>query len=161
MKSLRKVEVFNQSALVDFEPRRVERLARVLDEFLPENLRAPAGWLSVAVMDDEALCKIHSDFLGDPSKTDVITFEGDPLEGFAGEICVSAERALEVCGGYSNTPNLELCLYVAHGMLHLAGVDDILPEDAAKMRAAEAAAMGVIKRKFRKNVFNFKEGKNV
>ena len=160
MSALRKVEVFNQSKLVDFDPRRVARLARVLDEFLPANLRAPKGWLSVAVMDDEALCKIHADFLGDPSKTDVITFEGDPLDGFAGEICVSAERALEVCGKFSNTPNLELCLYVAHGMLHLAGVNDIEPEDAAKMRAAEAAAMSIIKRKFRKNVFNFKVKKH-
>lgn len=155
MKKLREVQVCNMSETASFKPSRVVRLVRILDERMPENLRAPEGSLSIAVMDDEALAKIHADFLNDPSKTDVITFEGGGEEGFAGEICVSAERALEKASEFNNTPDAELCLYIAHGMLHLAGVDDIAPEDALEMRAAEAVAAKIIKEAFRAPVFTF------
>lgn len=157
MKTLRKVDVVNLSELVEFDFARLRKLVRTLDEFLPSQMRTPEGDLSIAVMDDAKLCEIHQDFLNDPTKTDVITFEGDKDENFAGEICVSAERAIDVCKNFSNTPNLELALYVAHGMLHLAGIDDIEPEDAAKMREAEAVALEIIKKKFKKPIFNFKK----
>lgn len=155
MNTPREVQSCNMSSLVSFRRERLARLVRVLDERLPARLRAPAGTLSVAVMDDRQIAGIHAEFLSDPTRTDVITFEGDPADGFAGEICVSAERALDMAARYSNTPDEELCLYVAHGMLHLAGVDDIAPEDAAKMRAAEAEALGIIKAAFRRPVFHF------
>ena len=157
MKKPREVQVCNLSSLAGCSPRRVARLVRVLDGRLPENLRAPDGALSIAVMDDARLAQIHADFLNDPACTDVITFEGGGEEGFAGEICVSAERALEKCAAYGNTPDEELCLYIAHGMLHLAGVDDIAEEDAKKMRAAEAVALEIIRSAFRKPVFVFKK----
>lgn len=157
MKKLREVQVCNMSEIVEFEPCRIARLVRVLDDKLPRHLRAPKGALSIAVMDDDALCQIHSDFLNDPTKTDVITFESGGEEGFAGEICVSAERALDIASKFNNTADAELCLYIAHGMLHLAGVDDIEPEDALKMREAEAIASKIIKGAFRAPVFRFKK----
>ena len=155
MKKPREEQVCNMSEIADFKAGRVVRLVRILDGKLPENLRAPEGALSIAVMDDDALAKIHADFLGDSSKTDVITFESGGEEGFAGEICVSAERACAKASEFGNTPDAELCLYIAHGMLHLAGVDDIAPEDAVKMRAAEAVAAKIIKEAFRAPVFHF------
>lgn len=155
---LRSVKICNLSRLVEFDTSRVIKLVRTLDT-LPKNLRAPKGWLSIAIMDDAELAKIHGDFLNDPTNTDVITFEGDPDDDFAGEICVSAERALKVSSEFSNTPDAELCLYIAHGMLHLAGIDDISECDAKKMRAAEAQAESLIKQKFRKTIFNFKKEK--
>ncbi len=157
MKNLREVQVCNMSRLVEFKSARVARLVRILDERLPKDLRTPKGTLSIAIMDDAELAQIHADFLNDPTKTDVITFESGDEEGFAGEICVSAERAFEKASEYNNTADAELCLYIAHGMLHLAGVDDIAPEDAKKMRAAEAIASEIIKKAFRTPVFKFKE----
>ncbi len=156
MSDLRKVQVCNLSEIVEFTPARVAKLVRVLDE-LPKKMRAPKGWLSIAIMDDAQLAQIHKDFLNDPTKTDVITFEGDPDDNFAGEICVSAERALNVAESFSNSANTELCLYIAHGLLHLAGIDDIAEEDAKKMRAAEAEAQKLFTKKFRKEIFTFKK----
>jgi probable rRNA maturation factor len=153
----REVEVCNLSALVGFEASRIKRLVAVLDT-LPENLRAPAGSLSIAVMDDAQLAQIHGDFLDDPTETDVITFDGDPDDGFAGEICVSAERAQKVAKEYGNSADMELCLYIAHGFLHLAGIDDIAPEDAKKMRAAEAEAMKLVRMKIKAPIFKLKGG---
>lgn len=157
MKYLREVEVCNLTDSVEFENRRVVRLVRVLDEFLPKHLRAPKGALSIAVMDDKKIAEIHKDFLNDPKPTDVITFEGDGDGVFAGEICVSAQTAKNVCKKYSNSSDAELSLYIAHGMLHLAGVDDIEPEDALKMREAEAIALKIILEKFKKPIFKFKD----
>ena len=152
----RQVDILDMSGLLDFEPRRVRAFVCALDANLPARLRAPSGDLSVAFFDDAGIAGIHADFMNNPDPTDVITFEGDPEDGFAGEICACAETALKRAGDFGNTPSRELCLYVAHGYLHLAGVDDISPEDAAKMRAAEAEAMAVLDAKFRKPVFNFK-----
>lgn len=154
--SARRVDILDMSGLLDFDPRRVRAFVRALDAGLPAGLRAPSGDLSVAFFDDAGIAGIHADFMNNPDPTDVITFEGEPEDGFAGEICACAETALKRAGEFGSTPSRELCLYVAHGYLHLAGVDDISPEDAAKMRAAEAAALAVLDAKFRKPVFNFK-----
>ena len=35
---------------------------------------------------DPGLAKLHADFMDDPTTTDVITFEGDPMAELAGEI---------------------------------------------------------------------------
>lgn len=157
MKKGREVQVCNLSKIAQFDAARVRRLVRVLDEDLPKNLHAPRGALSIAVMDDAQIAQVHKDFLNDAKPTDVITFEGDGDGLFAGEICVSAETAKRVAAKYSNTADRELCLYIAHGMLHLAGVDDIAPDDAKKMRAAEAIASEIILKRFQKPVFKFEE----
>ncbi len=152
----REVQVCNLSKVLEFDNNRVVRLVRVLDERLPKNMRAPKGALSIAIMDNAKIAQVHKDFLGDPKPTDVITFEGDGDGKFAGEICASAEMARDVASKYSNTADAELCLYIAHGMLHLAGIDDIEPQDAKQMREAEAIAAKIISSAFRKPVFKFK-----
>lgn len=104
----------------------------------------PAGELSLAFFTDRALADLHGRFLDDPSETDVITFEGEPDLGQAGEICVSADAALRCAGprGFSR----ELTLYVVHGWLHLAGYDDLKPALKRVMRRAESRAMEVLAR---------------
>ena len=110
----RRIDILDMSGLLDFEPRRVRAFVRALDANLPARLRAPSGDLSVAFFDDSGIAGIHADFMNNPDPTDVITFEGDPEDGFAGEICACAETALKRAGDFGNTPSRELCLYVAH-----------------------------------------------
>ena len=155
--SVRQIDIFDKSGLIEFDARRLRAFVRALDDLLPENMKAPRGTLSLAFFDDADIAKIHADFMNKPDPTDVITFEGDAEDDFAGEVCASAETALKCAERYSNTPSAELCLYVAHGYLHLAGIDDIAPADALKMRAAEAEAMKILKAKFRKPIFKFKQ----
>ena len=117
-----------------------------------------AGELSLVFLTDQALAKIHADFMNDPTATDVITFEGDATAGLAGEICVSADTAARFVGAALDaargrprgTPLLqgdfsaELTLYLVHGWLHLAGYDDLQPAKKRRMRAAEARAMKLL-----------------
>lgn len=127
----------------------------------------PAGELSLVFLTDAALAKIHGDFMADPTATDVITFEGEPLAGLAGEICVSADTAARYVGLLENPRTdgtsarlsparcagqqalqlqfaAELTLYLVHGWLHLAGYDDLKPAKKRRMRAAEARAMKLL-----------------
>jgi len=151
----RKIDILDKSGMMEFEPRRLKAFVRALDALLPKKYRAPDGDLSIALFKDSELAQIHADFLQDASETDVITFEGDPEEDFAGEVCASAERAFKCAAGYGSTPSRELCLYVAHGYLHLAGIDDIAEADALEMREGEALALKILDKKFKKPIFTY------
>jgi probable rRNA maturation factor len=106
----------------------------------------PPGDVSLAFLTDAALAKLHRRFLDDPSVTDVITFEGDSLAGTAGEVCVSVDAAARQAGAAGLTFAAELTLYVVHGLLHLAGYDDLSPARRRRMRAAERRALDLLRR---------------
>ena len=150
---MRKISICNRSRIVKADRAALKRFIGKLDGELPESLRAPHGELSLAILDDDEISKIHADFMDNPNPTDVITFEGDKDGEFAGEICASAETALRQSVDFKTSPSWELTLYFAHGYLHLAGIDDISPEDAIKMRAAESSAMQILSRNFSKPIF--------
>lgn len=104
----------------------------------------PLGELSLVFLTDTAIAQIHADFMDDPTATDVITFEGDPAAGLAGEICVSADTAAAYAREHRRDFASELTLYLVHGWLHLAGYDDLRPAKKRRMRAAEARAMKIL-----------------
>jgi probable rRNA maturation factor len=106
--------------------------------------RFPDGELSLALLSDERVGVLHADFLQDPSLTDVITFPGDPAMAFAGEICVSVDRAAATCAEHKNTFSTELSLYIVHGLLHLAGLDDKKPAQVKRMREEEKRVMEIL-----------------
>lgn len=114
-------------------------------------LRNP-GELSVVFLTDQALAALHARFLDDPSATDVITFEGNPELGTAGEICVSVDAAIRQTGPRHRSSSKrdefaqELGLYVVHGWLHLAGYDDLIPAKKRAMRRAERRALTLLDR---------------
>jgi probable rRNA maturation factor len=104
----------------------------------------PAGELSIVFLSDAAMAKLHADFLSDPTPTDVITFEGDPTLGVAGEVCVSVDTAASYARLHRGKFSRELLLYVVHGWLHLAGYDDLEPAKKRPMRAAEVRALRLL-----------------
>ena len=97
--------------------------------------------ISVALLTDSELARLHGAFLGDSAPTDVITFPGTaPFT--AGEICVSVDAARREAGrAFSD----ELTLYLIHGWLHLAGHDDLRPLPKRRMRRAEARALRALR----------------
>jgi probable rRNA maturation factor len=128
----------------------VSRAIRTLDAHAAEigvKPRAlPSGELSLVFLTDAALARLHADFLDDPSTTDVITFEGDPTLGTAGEICVSVDTAAAYAATHHREFGAELTLYLVHGWLHLCGFDDLAPAKKRAMRRAEARAMALLTR---------------
>jgi probable rRNA maturation factor len=97
----------------------------------------PAGELSIALLDGATVAVLHGKFLGDPSPTDVITFPGDPTQEFAGEICISVDDAAQSAKSRNISLGEEIMLYLVHGWLHLAGLQDDTAEAKGIMRQAE------------------------
>jgi probable rRNA maturation factor len=141
----RELSIHNAHPRLKLDKKAVTRVITVLDEHRGKFLGGcPDGELSLAFMTDAKLAKLHGDFLDDPTTTDVITFEGQPDFGAAGEICVSADTAHAYSKSNDKDFSGELTLYVVHGWLHLAGYDDLQPAKKRKMRAAEARAMKLL-----------------
>jgi probable rRNA maturation factor len=119
----------------------------------------PRGELSIVFLTDRELARLHAEFLADPSTTDVITFEGNPLLESAGEICVSADTAAAYARSHDHDFSTELTLYLVHGWLHLAGHDDLQPLKKRAMRRAEARAMRVLQEAEAVPAFALRAGK--
>jgi probable rRNA maturation factor len=157
----RLLTIANQHPRLRISSRAVSRAIAILDaEFAGRPTAGhrarptcPSGELSIVFLTDEALAELHARFLDDPSITDVITFEGDPALGVAGEVCVSADAAIRQTAapagarhrsGRADAFARELTLYVVHGWLHLAGYDDLQPAKKRVMRRAEARALRLL-----------------
>lgn len=96
------------------------------------------GWrgvsVSLLIVSDRGISRIHSDYLGDASPTDVITFsaiEGDGPAAddgsgrvFIGDIVISWETARRQAREFGTSLEYEFFFYLCHGLLHLAGYDD-------------------------------------
>ena len=142
----RTVSIRHAHPRLRLDRRAVAKAIAVLDAHAKEFLGGcPPGELSLAFLTDPALAKIHGDFMDDPTATDVITFEGDPVAGLAGEICVSADTAAAYAKTSRRDFSAELTLYVVHGWLHLAGYDDLQPAKKRRMRAAETRALKLLR----------------
>lgn len=93
------------------------------EAFIPSAPRT----LSVALVGDAIMSRLHEDFLKIPGPTDVLTFELDhDSKGrvIAGEVIVCVPQARRQAQKNGSTVRKELLLYALHGMLHLSGFDD-------------------------------------
>ena len=114
------------------------------------------GELSVVFLNDLEMAALHERFLNDSSPTDVLTFPGDERDDFAGEICVSAERAWIESRDRGIAFSREVCLYLVHGWLHLAGYDDHTAADRHLMRQAEKEVLSWAEAEACLPVFSYK-----
>lgn len=108
--------------------------------FLREVVRAalqrggrPELAVSLLLTDDREIARVHGEYLGDPTPTDVISFD----LGDSAEIVVSVETAARVAKAHGHRVRAEVALYVVHGLLHVCGFDDVRRRDRERMRAAE------------------------
>lgn len=96
--------------------------------------------ISIAIVDDPTIRELNCNYLGHDYETDVISF---PLEQdedrnyLSGQLIVSSDTAATIALESDRNMEDELLLYVVHGTLHLVGLDDKQPENAATMRVAE------------------------
>ena len=105
-------------------------------------VNVPFRSVAVVLQDDAFSAEVHLAINGAEGATDVVTQRYDAmpgeLPGVYGELyvnCDQAERAAPRRRGWSAA--MELLLYVAHGMDHLSGADDLTPADRARMRRRE------------------------
>lgn len=114
-------------------------------------LRRRPPRLSVAIVGDRLMRRLNRDFHATDRTTDVLAFPLDDelvglAEGPEAEIVVCAPQARREARYRGLAYEVELLLYVVHGVLHLLGEDDGDPEGAARMRRLEMRAMDAIGR---------------
>ena len=95
--------------------------------------------VSVALVSDRRIAELHRRFLNELGPTDVITFQH-------GEIVISAETARRQARAFRTSLEHELCLYIAHGLLHLRGYDDKTPAGAAEMKRLQESVVRKVDR---------------
>jgi probable rRNA maturation factor len=100
--------------------------------------------LSLVFVTDRFMRRLHLDFFNDPTPTDVITF---PLEKESAEIYICPKIAKTYASLHDQDPYRELTLYIVHGLLHLAGFDDLDPKKRKEMRKSEKKHMNHLMKK--------------
>jgi len=102
----------------------------------------PFRAVTIILQNDDFSSEVHEAINGVTGATDVITQRYDAMpgeeEGVYGELYVNVDQALRAAprrAGWSVAK--ELLLYVAHGMDHLSGADDLTPRDYDRMRRRE------------------------
>src|SRR5881296_2450904 len=86
--------------------------------------------ISVWLISDRRMSRLHRQFLGPTGPTDVLTFQH-------GEIFISVETAKRHARVFGNPLMRELRLYIVHGLLHLHGFDDRTPAEVRKMQRTQ------------------------
>lgn len=102
-----------------------ERLHRALAAVLADHGRE--GTLSVAVVSDREIRRLHREFLSVDRATDCLSFDlsgGPEAMRQVGEVVVSGETALRESVRRGIPFERELLLYAVHATLHLVGYDD-------------------------------------
>ena len=99
------------------------------------------GDLSIVSCSDEELLTYNRQYLDHDTYTDIITFDHTEGTVLAGDLLISFERVMENAENHNVVFQEELRRVMAHGVLHLAGLKDKTPEDAALMRQAEDHAL--------------------
>ncbi len=126
-----RVRLSNQQSEVPVRVRPLLRRLKSALPLLPRPLPAKLSALQFVLVDRAAMARVHGDFLGDPTETDVITFP-------YGEILICPAVARDRAAEYELEVEQEILLYALHGLLHLAGYDDTTPKLAKEMARAQA-----------------------
>jgi len=99
--------------------------------------------INVAIVDDAEITRLNKKHLNHEGPTDVLSFDlsegGDTT--LDGELVVSVDTARNEAHRRQHSVEAELALYVAHGVLHLTGLDDSSEEQAARMHELEDAIL--------------------
>lgn len=111
------------------------RLTKLVHAALPACLKVAAHLggplreiqrIECTVIGRRAMARLHREFLDIRGATDVLTFPD-------GEILVCADVAKWRAPEFGHDVTTELALYCIHGLLHLAGHDDLEPAPASRM----------------------------
>ncbi len=97
------------------------------------------GSISIAIVGDAEMSRLHRQYKGIAGPTDVLTFDlreatSEPIEG---DIVICFDEARRQATARGHDVKLELLLYALHGLLHLMGYDDHDVRDYRRMHRRE------------------------
>jgi probable rRNA maturation factor len=95
--------------------------------------------INVAIVGDETIKKVNTEFLDRPQPTDVISFDlsDDHTAEQSYDLMVNAEEAARQSAKRGHSTEAELALYITHGLLHNLGFDHAGQSQSRKMHNME------------------------
>lgn len=114
---------------------------------LPGNDVPPDAPLEVTFLTSTDMAVAHERAMGDPTPTDVLTFDlrvpGDPWIAPTpwAEILIDVDTAIDYARDYDCSVAEELFRYLVHGLLHLAGYDDQTAHDFETMKEIQETCL--------------------
>jgi len=104
-----------------------------------ESVEADGHEVRVRIVDDAEMSSLHGAHAGDPTTTDVLTFDlrDEPAGPLDVDIVVCADEAQRQGAARKRGAETELLLYALHGVLHCLGHDDHDDDAYARMHARE------------------------
>jgi len=126
-KEMISIDISNQQQDLSID---TEQLRKTVKHVL-QTCNIHKGTISIAVVDDDAMCALKQRYYGPKEIADVLSFDLreetlDPpsKRTLDCEVVVNAQRARQVAQKRNQDPQAELNLYVVHGLLHQSGFDD-------------------------------------
>ncbi len=134
--------------MIHFEYANVEPLNLTLEhkQWIKSVIRQESlvpGNISYLFCDDQYLLQRNLFFLHHDTFTDIITFDECIEKLVQGNIIISLERVRENASNFGVPYHQEILRVMAHGVLHLCGYKDKLPDEAKTMRQKEAEAIAL------------------
>jgi probable rRNA maturation factor len=134
------VEIVNavRAPVTATDVRSVLRRACQLPEIAARLPEQPVS-LAVRLTDDAELRRLHREYSGDDSVTDVLSFEG--TDGHLGDLAISWPAVERQARSYRHPAATELALLCVHGLLHLLRWDHATPAEHREMTRVTVAAL--------------------
>ncbi len=131
----------------------LQRFAEIAFRLVRKNRRRSTSrpdTISVVIVSDRTMARLHRQFSNILGTTDVLTFHH-------GEIIISAETARRQARQFKTTTGRELRLYLLHGLLHLAGFEDDAAGPRSRMTAMQTRLFQLAFRLEKRTRFEGKE----
>ncbi len=137
-----------QSLINYFKPTQEKKLKKWITTFTNRKNIA-TGDINIIFCSDKYLLKMNCEYLKHNSLTDIITFdysedyqniESDIITIY-GDLFISIDRVKENATKYNVTFEHELYRVIIHGILHLAGYEDLTKDQELRMRKQELFAI--------------------
>ncbi|MDD5130613.1 MAG: rRNA maturation RNase YbeY [Candidatus Omnitrophica bacterium] len=133
-----KITFLNLQKTVPIPAKKIKAI--ILKVLKGENVKK-TGWINVCFVDNARIKKFNNKFHKTKASTDVLAFNlsrKKEKNTLLADIIVSAQTALQQARRLKTTPDYELSLYVAHGLLHILGFNDRSNTQIKIMRKKES-----------------------
>ena len=119
----------------------------VIDLWLPKVAAQHSkqiGTLTYILTDDEGILAVNREFLEHDYYTDIITFDYSKRSMVSGDIYISLDTVATNAEQFNQNPLRELHRVIAHGLLHLCGINDKGPGEREIMEHHEDEALRLL-----------------
>lgn len=125
----------------------IDTMRRLAAHVMREMKVHPDAELAVLFVDEEAMTKLHIEWMDEPGPTDVLSFPMDELRpgnddkpsdpGLLGDVVICPSVAARQAVTAKHSTDAEIRWLLAHGILHLLGFDHAEPEEERAMFALQ------------------------